>query len=599
VSILVTSRARLNLADEYVFSVPALPLPDPGATPAELRRCDAVALFLDRATSARPAFTVTDANGDDVAELCIRLDGLPLALELAAARLTLLSPRGIVDRLARRLDLLRSTAPDVAPRHRTLRAALEWSHDLLPPPVQVLFAGLGVFVGGFGVDAAEKVAGDGDLDVVDGVESLLVANLLRPSGVVGDEPRFGMLETIREYALDRAAHSGRRAELRDRHARWCLDLAEQAEAQLRGPEQLLWLERLAEEHDNLRAALEWAADDGDPDVGLRTGAALWRFWQVRGHLDEGRRRMERLLGSGLGSAPARAAAELTLARCAFIQGDFAALQRYFQACVPLHRERGDDHSSGFALMIMGAATSTRGDTDQGLALLHEALDLARRSADRWLEASCLGYLGVVLASAADFTAASDSLEEGLRSARELGDHRCVGWMSTTLGRIARAAGDRDRASTRVAEAMSVQQRLGDVWGISNALCEHAALAIDEGDHGTARNLLTECVSLALSVHDRPSIAAGLDQLARLAAANNQPDRSAQLLGCIAALHRALNDPLSSRGRADGWVTALHATLDENAFTDAWDRGRAMTLREAVAYALDEADPDLESTSVRT
>ena len=254
-TILVTSRTRLRVADEFAFAVPPLPLPPRGIVSSALQTFDAVALFVERGESARPGFTITQLNADDVAELCTRLDGLPLALELAAARLPLLSPRGILDRLGRRLDLLRSTTPGGVERHRTLRAALEWSHDLLTAPEQALFATLGVFVGGFTLDAAEQVAGAGELDVVDGVESLLSASLLWPLEVVGDEPRFGMLETIREYALERASRSDDYPNLRTRHARWCLALAERAETALRGPDQVRWLDRLDAEHDNLHTAL--------------------------------------------------------------------------------------------------------------------------------------------------------------------------------------------------------------------------------------------------------------------------------------------------------------------------------------------------------
>ena len=408
--------------------------------------------------------------------------------------------------------------------------------------------------------------------------------------MVGDEPRFGMLETIREYALDRAAYAGCRTELRDRHARWCLALAERAEPALRGPDQVRWLDRLDAEHENLRAALEWAVEGGDPDVGLRTGAALWRFWQVRGHIEDGRTRLERLLDTDSGSTAARAAAQLTVARCAFIQGDFGALQRYAEACIPVHRDLGDAHSAGFALMILGAATGTRGDTVRGVALLHEAVALSRASGDRWLEASCLGYLGIVLARSGDVVDARCALEEGLTTARSLGDHRCVGWMLITLGRIARAAADREHARARVAEALAVQQRLGDRWGVSSALRETAALTLDDGhdDEGAASALIAESLSLALSVHDRPSVAAGLDLLARLHAGTD-PVRAAQLLGCASSLERALNDPLTGPGRPEGWVTALRATLGDPAFAEAWARGRAMSLREAVAFALGQDD----------
>jgi predicted ATPase len=582
-TILCTSRARLDLAEEHVFTVPPLPLAPPGTRPSDVGAFDAVALFVQRGTAARPDFAVTDANVDDVVELCTRLDGLPLALELAAARLSLLSPRGILDRLGRRLDLLRLPGTDVVERHRTLRAALEWSHHLLDARRQALFADLGVFVGGFTVDAAEQVAGEPD--VVDGVESLLSTSLLQALDVVGDEPRFGMLETIREYALDQGERSGRHMGLRDRHARWCRALAQRAEPALRGPDQVHWLDRLGTEHDNLRAALTWAAEGGDVDVGLRTGSALWRFWQVRGHFEEGRARLERLLDTGLGSADARADAALTVARCAFVQGDLPALQRWAGVAIPVHRVAGDDHSVGFALMILGAATGTRGGIEAGIGLLREALAITRCAQDRWLEGSCLGYLGTVLGSAGAHAAAREALEDGLAAVRTLGDHRCVGWMLVALARIARATGDTTLARARVVEALVVQRQLGDVWGISNCLHEIAALDLDDGrgDDDAARDLLAESLALALSVHGRPTVAAGLIQLARLAAAED-PGRAARLLGGASALDRALNDPLAGSGSSGSWVATVRTALGDPAFDEAWARGRAMGLHGTVAYA---------------
>jgi hypothetical protein len=247
---------------------------------------------------------------------------------------------------------------------------------------------------------------------------------------------------------------------------------------------------------------------------------------------------------------------------------------------------GDEHAAGFALMILGAATGARGDNGHGLALLDDALAIARRSGDRWLEGSCLGYRGTVLAGGGLLAAARRALEEGLAAVRALGDYRSVGWMSITLGRIARADADPELARARVTEALAVQQRLGDIWGISNALCETAALALDDarGDHDGTRALLRESLLLALGVLDRPTVAAGLNQMARQAA-GRAPSRAAQLLGCASALDRALNDPLVGHGTVDTSIAALRALLGAQPFAAAWARGRAMTVHDAVAYAL--------------
>ncbi|MGY1616772.1 BTAD domain-containing putative transcriptional regulator [Geodermatophilus sp. SYSU D00691] len=591
VKMLVTSRKRLAIRDEHVFAVPCLALPVAGAGLPALAGSEAVTLFVERASTARPGFALTQANAASVAELCVRLDGLPLALELAAARTPLLSPRAIVARLGRRLDLLRTGERDAPERHRTLRAAIQWSYDLLQPGVQRLFTAMGVFVGGFTIDSLQEVAGADDLDVVEAVDELVAANLLRPTDVVGDEPRFDMLETIREYAVDLLAHSDRAQDLAERHARRYLRLAERAERALRGPDQVRWLEILDAEHDNLRAALSHGSDRADPDVGLRTAAALWRFWQVRGHVHEGRLELQRLLTTTNGSAAAVAAARLSAARCAFMQGDFEALQGFLATSIPEHRRLGDDYSLGFALMILGAATGARGRHEHGAALLEEALAISRRSGDAWLWSSCQGYLGIVLSAGGDLTAGRLALEDGLREARHLRDDRCIGWMLIGLGRIAMAGGDRTQARERLVEARAVQERLGDVWGITTSLHELAALALDEGDQQAARRLLAESLPLALTVHDGPAIAAAIELTARMASMQSQLRRAARLHGCASVLAHALNDHQHDQHPLDSQLTALRDALGAEQFTECWTLGRAMTLDEAVACALDEAgDP---------
>ena len=303
-TLLVTSRAPLDISQERIYPVAALQLPDPSHALEvdRLRRTEAVRLFVARARDIRPDFELSELNADAVAELCVRLDGLPLALELAAARIKLLSPRHVLERLGVKLEVLKAEPGAGLPeRHRTLRAAIEWSYDLLGAEEQALFTSLGVFVGGFTLDGAKAIAGDLEHDVVAGVESLLNNSLLRTAPMAAGEPRFGMLETIREYASERLLERGDGRAVRRRHAGFYLALAEEAEPALLGPQQLSWLERLDAERDNLRAALTWATEENEADVGLRMGAALWRYWQLRGSDSEGRERLERLLARRGGS----------------------------------------------------------------------------------------------------------------------------------------------------------------------------------------------------------------------------------------------------------------------------------------------------------
>jgi predicted ATPase/DNA-binding SARP family transcriptional activator len=591
VKIIVTSRAPLRVPEEHIFPVPPLALPAAGVDLATLARGDAVALFLERARAARPDFALVEMNAAPVATLCVRLDGLPLALELAAARVSLLSPRAILARLGRRLDVLKSNALDIPERHRTLRAAIEWSYELLDTNEQALFRRLGVFVGGFTVDEAEAVAPETDLDVLDGVESLLHANLLRAEGTAADEPRFGMLETIREYALERLARHDEADGARNRHARFYQGLAQRAEPELRGPGQARWLEVLDAEYDNLRAALAWAAQGGEASVGLETGAALWRFWQMRGHIDEGREQLERLLETNSGSPAVRAAAELSAARCAFIQGDFAGMQRFVEDSIRVHRRIRENYSVGFALMITGTATATRGDFERGQAYLYEALSIARSLGDTWLESSALGYLGIVLIEKGDFTAARRALEDGLRWMRELGDRRSVGWMLISLGRVALGSSDHDRARLRFDEALAVERRLGDLWGIATSLHGLACVAIADGRYGEVRGLLGESIRVAWGAHDRPSIAADLDLFARFSAVQGRLPRAGRLYGSASVLDRALHsNPLQSGGRSEGReIAEVRTALGEEEFAEVWAQGRAMTIDQAVAYALDDRE----------
>ena len=393
------------------------------------------------------------ANAASIAALCVRLDGLPLALELAAARVALLSPRAILERVGRWLDLLKRSQPDVPERHRTLPAAIEWSYELLCPEEQALFWSLGVFVGGFTIDGAEAVASGAGIDAIDGVDSLLRASLLRAEGAAGDEPRFGMLETIHEYALDRLGQREQSAELRDGHARFYLALAERAELEARGPDQLRWLELLEADNDNLRRAVAWFAERGNLDGALRLGAALWRFWQVRGHLDEGRQQLERLLARREGSPAARALAQLTVGRCAWLQGDFEAAERSLATSLPVHRKLGDAYSVAFALTVLGAAKGTQGDDEQAQALLGEALAVARAAGNEWCASMALAYTGAWLLGKGELAAARHTLEESLRGMRECGDARMACVTLAILARVALANDEREQARARLRQAL--------------------------------------------------------------------------------------------------------------------------------------------------
>jgi predicted ATPase len=448
----------------------------------------------------------------------------------------------------------------------------------------MLFTSLGVFVGGFTIDGAEAVGGG---DALDSVETLLAASLLQAEPAVADEPRFGMLETIREFALERLEERQDADEIRHRHAGFYLELGERAEPGLCGTGQGKWLERLDAELGNLRTALAWSAGGGDQDIGLRLGAALWRYWQFRGYVVEGRETLERLLAKRSGSRAARAAAQLSAGRCAMVQGDFDALDRFVGASLPVHRRLGDDHSVSFALGIWGLSLNARGDREQGQSLLAEALETARRSGDTWNEARTLCYIGI-LAAAEDLTKARHLLEEGLRGTRELGDLRGVGWVLASLAGVALAAGDSARARARLEEALALNRELGDTWGIAQQLESLGSLSMEDGDLPAARQLLDESLEAARDAHYRPLMAASLESLARLALAERRPDRAACLFGSASVLReRVAAHPMqTARASQDSHLDAVRSALGEEGFAEAFAHGRAMTLDQAVAHALE-------------
>jgi predicted ATPase/class 3 adenylate cyclase len=347
-TILATSRTPFHISGEREYQVQPLTVPDPAHTAdaSAIMGSDAVALFTERVAAVRPGFGVTDQNASAVAQIAARLDGLPLALELAASRLKILTPEALLERLGRRLPILTGGARDLPERQRTLRATIEWSHGLLRPEEQRLFARLGIFNGGWSLDAAEAVCGPGlDIEILDGLGSLVDHSLVRPVEIANGESRFTMLETIREFAIERLASSGEEGELRRRHAEHFLDLAEEAEPHLTRQDSRAWLARLKGEHDNLRADLDWVELREEAEIGLRIAAAIWRFWLQVGQLSEGRARLERLLSlpDAGNRGPTQVRALSALGGLAYWQNDYPPMRAAYQEAVDIARELGERH----------------------------------------------------------------------------------------------------------------------------------------------------------------------------------------------------------------------------------------------------------------
>ena len=561
-TVLATSRAALRVSVEREFPVPPLELPDPRrpASAASIAAVPAVAFFVERARAVSPRFALTDANAAAVAEICRRLDGLPLAIELASARIKILSPEALLARLTNRLSVLTAGSGDRPQRLRTMRAAVEWSFDLLDAPEQTLFRRLAVFAGGFSLDAVETVVtatGETGIDLLDGVASLVDNSLLRRVEAPGDEPRFAMLETVRELGLERLAESGEAAATENAHGAVFLALAEQAEPELLGPHSAAWLDRLEVELDNLRVALARALERDDGEVALRLVGALGRFWRTRGYLSEGAAWSERALAArSAADGPRRAKALTAAGALGRARGDIENALRMLEEAATLARASGDDRLTADAVIELGTTTHFAvGDVGQGEALWNEALDLYRRVGDRLGVDRCLHNLGEVARSRGDYQQALERYEASLPVVRELGDQLGLSTVLMNLGATNRALGDLDRATALYRETLAIQRTMGDVWAVGCTLYGLAGVALDRGHAEQAARLLGAAVALA--------------------------ERVGMVL-----------DPVD-QNQADRDVAAVRAELAA-AFAAAWEAGRALPLDTAVAEALAVGDASPET-----
>jgi predicted ATPase len=431
--VLVTSREVLHVRGEQEFAVPPLALPDPKRLPdlLALSQYEAVALFIQRAQAARPEVQLTTVNAAAIAEICIRLDGLPLAIELAAARIKVLPPQALLARLGQRLAVLTSGARDVPERHQTLHNTMEWSYHLLDGHEQRLFRRLSIFIGGCTLEAAEALCaalgeGDATRSVFDGVASLIDKSFLRQSEPEGQEPRLLMLETIREYGWECLNGSGEMEETRHAHAAYYLHLAEQIDPHLRSAQQAVWLARLGAEHDNLRAALRWSIDHGEKEMALRLGGALWYFWEVCGPWSEGRTYLEQALAASEGVAAAvRAKAQCGAGVLMGNLGDFEQGMALCQQSLALFRELGETPGTALSLYGLGTMAWMRGNLELARPLLEEALTLFRELDDAWGITFSLISLASVALERGEYARTRALLEESLALSREQADKRGI------------------------------------------------------------------------------------------------------------------------------------------------------------------------------
>ncbi len=504
--ILVTSRTVLHLTGEHEFPVPPLATPNPkhGVTLAGLTQYAAIKLFVQRAAAVKPDFVLTPENASAVAEICFRLDGLPLAIELAAARLKLFSPQTMLARLGSRFELLKGGARDMPARHHTLQQAIAWSYDLLRADEKSFFRRLAVFSGGCSFEAVEAVwraQNDLTCSALDGVAALIDKSLLRQDQTADDEPRFVMLETIREYALECLRANEDWEAARRAHADFFLALALQAEPELTGPKQKVWLTKLEREHDNFRAVLKWVEETGEAEHGLRMGGALWRFWLVRGHMIEGRERLTALLALSGSTQRTRERAKVLNGAATIIHelGDYSTAHSLLHESLEIWRELGDNKAAAAAINNLSWLAVMRCEFDTARTLSAESLMLYRELGDKRGIALALNNLGWAANLQGDFKTGRSLHESGLSLRREIGDERGIAFVLTSLGWIEGMQGHYEKATSILEEAYGRLKALEDKQLMAIALSYQSIAATVHGDLERAKTLLEESAPLIKEV----------------------------------------------------------------------------------------------------
>lgn len=683
VKVLATSRERLNLSGEQIYRVPSLTVPNPkAATPEEVRRCAATQLFVERALAVKADFALTERNAPGVAQVCQRLDGIPLAIELAAARVKALTVEEIDARLDQRFRLLTGGSRTALPRQQTLRALIDWSYGLLTETEKRLLRRVAVFTGGWTLNAAEAVCADeeggaADADPIEDWEVLdLLSSLVDKSLVVAEHrsetTRFRLLETVRQYAQDRLAESGESLAVRTRHQAHFLKLAEEVVPKLGGPELAQGLNALETEHDNLRMALNFALETaGATEAILKLAAGLLKYWETRGHFSEGRKYLKALLAQAAGAAPGRALAEAheaagtlafkqgdnpearahyeeslrinrllgdkrgianscnSLGSIEITQGNRAAAHAFFNECLALRRELEDKPGVANVFSNMGYLAYEQGDYATARSLYEESLKIQREMGDSYSVAYALMGLGMIAYDQGDYPGMYVLIEEGLAIQRELGDKAGIAYALSALGVAAHEQGDDATTRSLYEESLAISRELEDTYGIAHALSILSVNAYEQGDYERARALEDEAVVIKQEAGDRRGLAYSLRTLGQVAAALQNTElaqarleeslaiqqelgdkrgmagaleafaalavqrqdlaRAARLWGAAAALRAAIGAPASPRTRAklEAEEAAVKERLEEGSFRRAWDEGYALSLEQAVAYALDQ------------
>jgi predicted ATPase/DNA-binding SARP family transcriptional activator/DNA-binding CsgD family transcriptional regulator len=593
---LATSRERLGVIGELTWPVPSLSAPGAEEAPTveEIEGYESARLFVDRASMGHPGFELTPENALAVAQVCARLEGMPLAIELAAARIGMLSVGQISERLDHSLNVLTRSGRTANHRHRTLRATLDWSYGLLGEPEQALLGKLSAFAGGFTLEAAESVGAGGGIEVAEVLE--LITILAEKSLVVAEESwaqgaRYRLLEPVRQYAGEKLAASGDAEAVRSRHAEFFLALAEEAEPQLKGPHQVEWLDRLETEHDNLRAALSWALGR-ETDLGARMAGALCLFWYTRGYLSEGRSYLEAVVSLDALPPTVRARVLDGLGWIAEPQGDYERARAAYEESLKLYRRTDDKRGVANALGDLGSLVLDRGDYEQATSLLEESL-LSHRELGRGEDIiGILDSLGVLASAKGDPERSISYFSEALVLSRGSGNVRRTAVSLGNLGLTMLVHGDPAQATVVLDESLVLFREIGDNSNIAIGLMHAALAALAQGDYGRVRVLSEESLQLLQRAGDRQHIADCLKIMAGGAGVRGRAHRAARLWGAAEVLHEEIGVPLQPEylQLLKPYIAAARRSLGEVAWRAALAEGRAMTPERAIGYALSPEEP---------
>lgn len=632
--VLVTSREVLRVRGEQEFEVPLLALPDLQhiTTCEALSEVAAIALFVQRAQAVKPDFQLTPANAQVIAEICIRLDGLPLALELAVARLKLLSLQALLARLQHRLQVLNKGSREVAERQQTLFNTLQWSYELLTHEEQCLFRSLAVFVGGWTLSAAEGIcvaSGNQTMDVENGLASLIDKSLVQQRIQSDGELRFSLLETIREYAFYCLERHTEKEEIRQAHATYYLALAEKIEPELDGPQQTERLDQLGLEHDNLRAAMQWALEQAEAgqhgnDFSLQLGGVLRIFWTVRCYWSEGRTFLVRALAASAGSVSSmRAKALWTAAGLAKQQDDLAQAKLLAEEALVLYRQLDDSHGITRSLFLLGSIAANSCDYEAARSLTEEALTLAKQGNDWTLTGRLLANLGQIVCNQGDYVRAHKLYEESLKFqkqrgnkegiawslfklawihiaslgnpetahtfikeslafARELNDKEIIVYCLVCSGHLAFGQDDIGLARLLLEESLALARDIGDLWATVEILCVLAKVAFVQEEYSKAYTLCKESLKGAKHIGNDLLLASALERLGSIVAVEGEVTWAAQLWGAAEKLRETMGTPLPLHERSfyERTIAEARTMLAEQAFATAWSQGRTMSPEQA-------------------